>query len=177
MSPERRREMVVRAALPLVAEHGAAVTTAQIARAAGVGEATVFREFADKAELPDARVAKALRPDHVLTEIAARAARPAPGRPAGRGRRWAMSHMDRIGSVLGALHAADHARPGRGATHTRTTWPSTSTRTRSTLYRHGCATWPSRYGSDPRDPANGRTDHPLCPRGLYFSARRATSTS
>lgn len=24
------------------------------------------------------------------------------------------------------------------------------------------------YGSDPREPDNGRTDHPLCPRGLYF---------
>lgn len=24
------------------------------------------------------------------------------------------------------------------------------------------------YGNDPNDPANGRLDHPLAPRGLYF---------
>lgn len=24
------------------------------------------------------------------------------------------------------------------------------------------------YGSEPDEPDNGRTDHPLCPRGLYF---------
>ncbi|MFJ5674614.1 VOC family protein [Streptomyces sp. NPDC093097] len=24
------------------------------------------------------------------------------------------------------------------------------------------------YGNDPRHPDNGRTDHPLCPRGLFF---------
>ncbi|MER7171035.1 VOC family protein [Streptomyces mesophilus] len=25
------------------------------------------------------------------------------------------------------------------------------------------------YGNDPRTPDNGRTDHPLCARGLYFT--------
>lgn len=25
------------------------------------------------------------------------------------------------------------------------------------------------YGSNPRERTNGRTDHPLCPRGLFFS--------
>ena len=25
------------------------------------------------------------------------------------------------------------------------------------------------YGNSPRDPANGRIDHPLCPRGLFFT--------
>src|ERR1041384_7473583 len=71
MSPEQRREMIIRTALPLIAEHGTAVTTAQIARAAGIGEATVFRAFADKDELLDACVVEALRTDHVLSEIAA----------------------------------------------------------------------------------------------------------
>lgn len=48
MSPEQRREMIVRAALPLVVEYGTSVTTAQIARAAGIGEGTIFRAFGDK---------------------------------------------------------------------------------------------------------------------------------
>jgi len=38
MSPEDRRQMIVRAVLPLVVEHGAAVTTSQIARAASIGD-------------------------------------------------------------------------------------------------------------------------------------------
>ncbi|MCW3844297.1 TetR/AcrR family transcriptional regulator, partial [Micromonospora yasonensis] len=48
MSPDQRRAMIVRAALPLLATYGAGLTTAQVARAAGIGEATVFRAFADK---------------------------------------------------------------------------------------------------------------------------------
>lgn len=61
MSPDERREMIVAAALPLLVEHGAVVSTAQIAKAAGIGEATIFRSFADKNELLDACVAAALR--------------------------------------------------------------------------------------------------------------------
>lgn len=62
--------MIVRAVLPLVVEHGAAVTTAQIARAAGIGEGTIFRAFTDKNELIDACLLEALRPDDVLEVIA-----------------------------------------------------------------------------------------------------------
>ncbi|HEX8343275.1 MAG TPA: helix-turn-helix domain-containing protein, partial [Actinoplanes sp.] len=70
MSPEQRREMIIKAALPLVTAHGAAVTTQQVARAAGIGEATIFRVFADKEALLDAVMAEALRPDTVLAELA-----------------------------------------------------------------------------------------------------------
>lgn len=99
------------AALPLVAEHGTAVTTSQIARAAGIGEATIFRAFADKDELLDACVVEALRPDHVLDGIAAipldqpladRLAEAAAAMEA---------FLTRMGSVLGALHAS--GRQGR----------------------------------------------------------------
>jgi AcrR family transcriptional regulator len=44
MSPEQRREMIVKVAIPLIAEYGAAVTTSKIARAAGVGEAQQTEE-------------------------------------------------------------------------------------------------------------------------------------
>src|SRR5687767_11332754 len=71
MSPEQRRAMIVAAALPLVVEHGAAVTTAQVARAAGIGEGTVFRAFADKDELLAACMAEALRPDATLAHVRA----------------------------------------------------------------------------------------------------------
>jgi AcrR family transcriptional regulator len=51
MSPDERRAAIVAATLPLIVEHGATVTTGQIAAASGVAEGTVFRAFADKQEL------------------------------------------------------------------------------------------------------------------------------
>lgn len=69
MSPEQRREMIVRAALPLVVEYGTSVTTAQVARAAGIGEGTIFRAFGDKDALLAACMAEALRPDDTLAHV------------------------------------------------------------------------------------------------------------
>ncbi|MET8048905.1 TetR family transcriptional regulator [Streptosporangium sp. NPDC005286] len=115
MSPERRRQMIVAVALPLVAEYGAAVTTAQIARAAGIGEATIFRAFTDKDELLDACMAEALRPDQVLEQLAAIPLdQPLTGRlvEAADAMR---AHMARIGTVIAALHASGRRprdRPG-----------------------------------------------------------------
>ncbi|MGP4029475.1 TetR/AcrR family transcriptional regulator [Actinomadura sp. 3N407] len=111
MSPGERREMIVHIALPLVAEHGAAVTTGQIARAAGIGEATIFRVFTDKDELLDACVAEALRADHVLAGIAAIPLdQPLPARLA-EASAAIEAYLARMGTVIGALHAT--GRPGR----------------------------------------------------------------
>jgi AcrR family transcriptional regulator len=117
MSQADRREMIVRAALPLIAESGSAVTTSQIARAAGIGEATIFRAFTDKDELLDACVAEAMRPDHALAELAAipmdqpLAARLTDAAHA------LHAHLDRLGTVVGALHASGRTnlREGRGS--------------------------------------------------------------
>jgi AcrR family transcriptional regulator len=51
LPPDERRAAIVRAAIPLVVEHGEAVTTRQLAQAAGVAEGTIFNVFADKDEL------------------------------------------------------------------------------------------------------------------------------
>jgi AcrR family transcriptional regulator len=110
MTPERRREMIVAAALPLVAEHGAALTTATVARAAGIGEATIFRVFADKDELLDACIAEVVRPDTALDSIAAI---PLDGPLADRLVEAAgalQAYLRRMGDVIGALWAA---RPNR----------------------------------------------------------------
>jgi AcrR family transcriptional regulator len=113
MSTEQRREMIVAAALPLVAEYGAAVTTNQIARAAGIGEATIFRAFTDKDELLDACMAEAVRPDHAVREIASipldqpldvRLVEAAEALGA---------HLARLGALAGALHASGHRRRSR----------------------------------------------------------------
>lgn len=48
---EQRRAAIIHAVLPLLVEHGGAVTTRQIANAAGVSEGTIFNVFTDKDEL------------------------------------------------------------------------------------------------------------------------------
>jgi AcrR family transcriptional regulator len=110
MSPEKRREMIVQAVLPLVVEHGAAVTTSQIARAAGIGEATIFRAFADKDELIDACVAEALRTDRAIDAIAAIPLEPPLADRLAEAAEALQAHMGRMSALFGALHASGHRR-------------------------------------------------------------------
>jgi len=56
LPPSERRAEIVAATLPLVLAHGAAVTTRQIAEAAGIAEGTIFRVFPDKESLLEAVV-------------------------------------------------------------------------------------------------------------------------
>jgi AcrR family transcriptional regulator len=121
MSPAKRREMIVRSILPLVAEQGTAVTSSQLAEAAGIGEATIFRVFKSKAELLDACLTQALRPDDVLATISAISLdEPLPSR-LHQAATALQAHAERMGRVLSSLHATGHvgAQPsGRsGARH------------------------------------------------------------
>lgn len=105
MAPDDRRRMIVRAVLPLVVEHGRGVTTAQIARAAGIGEGTIFRVFTDKDELFDACVEAALDPGEALEMIGE-----IPNElPLERRLLEAVdaltAHLQRIGAVMGAARA------------------------------------------------------------------------
>jgi AcrR family transcriptional regulator len=63
--------MIIDAALPLLLAHGEAVTTQQIASAAGIAEGTVFRVFASKDDLIEAVLAKVLDPDAINRAIGA----------------------------------------------------------------------------------------------------------
>lgn len=71
LPPDARRSMIIDAALPLLLAHGEAVTTQQIATAAGIAEGTVFGVFANKDELIEAVLAKVLDPAAIDQAIAA----------------------------------------------------------------------------------------------------------
>ncbi|UNZ20410.1 TetR/AcrR family transcriptional regulator [Streptomyces sp. 891-h] len=117
MDPEQRRAMIVSAALPLVVEYGPLVTTAKIARAAGIGEGTIFRVFTDKEALLAACMDEALRPDDTVAHLEGisldqpLAARLTEAAEVLRG------YMNRIGDVAGALASLGKATrpPGPGA--------------------------------------------------------------
>ena len=62
MPIEERRSTIVAATLPLFLSQGAAITTREIAQAAGIAEGTIFRVFPDKTALLDAVIEAALDP-------------------------------------------------------------------------------------------------------------------
>jgi AcrR family transcriptional regulator len=71
MSPEDRRAAIIDAALPLLREQGANVSTRQIADAAGVAEGTIFGVFSDKASLIKCAIMRALDPSESIEAIEA----------------------------------------------------------------------------------------------------------
>ncbi|MET9166544.1 TetR/AcrR family transcriptional regulator [Streptomyces cellulosae] len=117
--------MIIQAAIPLITEYGSAVTTAKIARAAGIGEGTVFRVFADKDELLQACIAEALSPEHAVRELdTIDVTQPLPDRLA-EAAEALQAHMDRLGAILGSLghrggkHAGTVSGAGREESTTR----------------------------------------------------------
>ena len=70
MTAEDRRAALAEATLPLLLEHGRAVTTKQIADAAGVAEGTIFRVFESKDELVLAAVERGLDMEPFLADLA-----------------------------------------------------------------------------------------------------------
>ena len=65
-----RRQAIVAAVIPLLVEHGSAVTTRQMAEAAGIAEGTIFGVFANKIALIHEAVKASMDPTPVQTALA-----------------------------------------------------------------------------------------------------------
>jgi AcrR family transcriptional regulator len=70
LSPEERRDKLIDVTLTLLREHGRAVTTRQIAEAAGVAEGTIFRVVESKEELVELAITRAFEPGALGDRIA-----------------------------------------------------------------------------------------------------------
>ncbi|XVX20894.1 TetR/AcrR family transcriptional regulator [Actinomycetota bacterium] len=71
LPPDDRRAALIAATIPLLREHGRAVTTRQIAQAAEVAEGTIFRVFETKDALVDAALVEAMDPGDFHDELRA----------------------------------------------------------------------------------------------------------
>lgn len=71
LPPDERRAAIAAATLALLLERGAAVTTRQIAEAAGIAEGTIFRVFDDKDAVLRAAVDLAFDPEPTEQALAA----------------------------------------------------------------------------------------------------------
>jgi AcrR family transcriptional regulator len=69
MPPEERRAAIIAATRPLVMEHGADVSTRQIADACGLAEGTLFRVFPNKDAIVHAAVDELLDPVPLVAAI------------------------------------------------------------------------------------------------------------
>ncbi|TYB64441.1 TetR/AcrR family transcriptional regulator [Nonomuraea sp. PA05] len=173
MSPEQRREMIVRAALPLVVEYGTSVTTAQIARAAGIGEGTIFRAFGDKETLLAACMAEAARPDDTLAHVAAISLDLPLAERLEEAADTLRGYLARMGAVAGALAASGGlrrepgllagARPGQeAATGTSDARAGSTAGSSTSAGSSGTADGPSQGaaapggGGSPGGPVSGR---------------------
>jgi AcrR family transcriptional regulator len=117
LAPEDRRQSILNALIPLLIEKGAAVTTAEVARAAGIAEGTIFRVFPDKATLLHAAMESTLDPlpfqaalngidqDLSLEEQLAGAAKILADR------------FERVSALMGVLRSMPHEQKPHADTH------------------------------------------------------------
>lgn len=117
LSPEARRAVILDAVIPLLLDRGASVTTAEMAKAAGVAEGTIFRVFADKTALLHAVLMRAFDPGPVQRSLTA-IDEDLPLRDQLVAATTSLTeHFDRVTALLGVLRSIPHTKKPNNDTH------------------------------------------------------------
>ncbi len=106
MSPHDRRATIVEVALPLLQEHGAGLTTKQVAEAAGIAEGTLFRAFGTKDELVHACATAVFDTKDVVERLRAVDRGQSLDDRLAEGVGIMLEHVGRIIGLMSTLHAA-----------------------------------------------------------------------
>lgn len=119
MSPDERRAAIVDVTIPLLRDHGAGLTTRQVAEAAGIAEGTLFRAFATKDDLVHACATAAFDNSDAVRQLAAISRDLDLDHRLAEGVAVVQHRIEHIIGLLGALHAsgAFPLREGHDLTH------------------------------------------------------------
>jgi len=106
LSADDRRQAIVEAVIPLLLEKGSAVTTREMAEAAGIAEGTIFRVFPDKTSVIHAAIEVSMDPaqiSHAITSIPRTDPLPVQLQAAAR---ILVERSERVGALVGVLRSS-----------------------------------------------------------------------
>ena len=105
LPPDDRRKAIVEAVIPLLLEKGSAVTTREMAEAAGIAEGTIFRVFPDKASVIHAAIEASMDPAQIEQAIAAIPVADQFASQLEAAARILVERSERVASLVGVLRA------------------------------------------------------------------------
>jgi len=120
MAPDDRRRAIIEAVTPLLVAQGAAVTTRQMAEAAGVAEGTIYRVFPDKCALINEVVKASVDPEpfhQALGVVDPESPIEDQIRTAAAALQIRVERMMALTGVLRSLHTGDHDHHDHHAHH------------------------------------------------------------
>ena len=105
LAADDRRRAIVEAVIPLLLERGSAVTTREMAEAAGIAEGTIFRVFPDKTSVIHAAIEASMDPTQASQEIGAIPPTVPLATQLEAATRILVEQAERVGALIGVLRS------------------------------------------------------------------------